>query len=88
MRSKFVSGGNNVESEFLLSLIQFSPETYVFSSAEHIRTGIYKSIILLGVLYGCETWSQALREEHGLKVFQNRVLRGIFGPKRDEVMGG
>jgi hypothetical protein len=39
------------------------------------------------VLYGCETWFLALREEHRLKVFANRVLRRIFGPKRDEVTG-
>jgi hypothetical protein len=38
-------------------------------------------------LYGCETWSVTLREEHRLRVFENRVLRGIFGPKRDEVPG-
>jgi hypothetical protein len=38
-------------------------------------------------LYGCETWSLTLREEHRLKVFENRVLRRIFGPKRDEVTG-
>jgi hypothetical protein len=38
-------------------------------------------------LYGCETWSLTLREEHRLRVFENRVLRGIFGPKRDEVTG-
>jgi hypothetical protein len=40
------------------------------------------------VLYGCETWSLTLREEHRLKVFENRVLRKIFKPKRDEVTGG
>jgi hypothetical protein len=39
------------------------------------------------VLYGCETWSLTLREEHRLRVFENRVLRKIFGPKRDEVTG-
>ena len=44
-----------------------------------------KTIILPVVLYGCETWSLTLREEHRLRVFQNRVLRRIFGPKRDEV---
>jgi len=38
-------------------------------------------------LYGCETWSLTLREEHGLGVFGNRVLRRIFGPKRDRVTG-
>jgi hypothetical protein len=45
-------------------------------------------VILPLVLYGCETWSLTLREEHRLRVFENRVLRRIFGPKRDEVMGG
>ena len=39
------------------------------------------------VLYGCETWSLTLREERRLKVFENRVLRKVFGPKRDEVTG-
>jgi PAS domain-containing protein len=39
------------------------------------------------VLYGCETWSLTLREGHGLRVYENRVLRRIFGPKREEVMG-
>jgi hypothetical protein len=39
------------------------------------------------VLYGCETWSLTLREERGQRVFENRVLRRIFGPKRDEVTG-
>jgi hypothetical protein len=44
--------------------------------------------ILPVVLYGCETWSLILREEHRLRVFENRVVRRIFGPKRDEVTGG
>jgi hypothetical protein len=39
------------------------------------------------VLYGCETWSLTLREEHRLRLFENRVLRRIFGPKRDEMTG-
>jgi hypothetical protein len=39
------------------------------------------------ILYGCETWSLTLRKEHKLRVFENKVLRRIFGPKRDEVMG-
>jgi hypothetical protein len=39
------------------------------------------------VLYGCETWPFTLREEHRLRAFENRVLRTIFGPKRDEVTG-
>jgi hypothetical protein len=49
---------------------------------------IYKTIILSVVLYDCETWSLLLREEHRLRVFENRVLRKILGPKRDEATGG
>jgi hypothetical protein len=52
-----------------------------------IKIRIYKIIILPVVLYGCETWSLTLREEHRLRVFENRVLKKIFGPKRDEVTG-
>jgi hypothetical protein len=52
-----------------------------------VKVKIYKPIILPVVLYGCETWSLTLREEHGLRGFENRVLRRIFGPKRDEVTG-
>jgi hypothetical protein len=44
-------------------------------------------VILPVVLYGCETWSLTLRKEHRLRVFENRMLRRIFGPKRDEVTG-
>jgi hypothetical protein len=47
-----------------------------------------ETIILPVVLYGCGTWSLTLREEHRLRVFENRVLRRIFGSKRDEVTGG
>jgi hypothetical protein len=52
-----------------------------------VSSGI-KTIILSVVLYGCETWSLTVREEHKLRVFENRVLRRIFGPKRDGVTGG
>jgi hypothetical protein len=52
-----------------------------------VKVKIYKTIILPVVLYGCETLSVMLREEHRLRVFENRVLRRIFGPKRDEVTG-
>jgi hypothetical protein len=55
--------------------------------SKHVKIRIYKTIIFPVVLYGCETWSLTLRKEHGLKVFKNRVLRRIFGPKRDEVTG-
>jgi hypothetical protein len=46
---------------------------------------LYKTIILSFVVYGCETWSLTLREEHRLRVFENRVLRRILGHKREEV---
>jgi hypothetical protein len=46
---------------------------------------IYKTIILPVILCGCEIWSLTLREQHRLRVFENKVLRRIFGPKRDEV---
>ena len=48
---------------------------------------IYRTIVLPVVLYGCGTWSLTVREERRLRVFENRVLRRIFGPKRDEVTG-
>jgi hypothetical protein len=53
-----------------------------------VKIKIYKTIILLVVLYGCTTWSLTLREEHSLRVSENRVLKGISGPKRGEIIGG
>jgi hypothetical protein len=55
--------------------------------SRNLKVKIYKIIILPVVLYGCETWSLTLREQHRLRVFEKRVLRGIFGPTRDEVTG-
>ena len=52
-----------------------------------LKVKIYRTIILPLVLYGCETWSLTLREERRLRVFENRVLMRVFGPKRDEVSG-
>jgi hypothetical protein len=53
----------------------------------NVNVTIYKTIILPVVLCGCETWSLTLRDKHRLRVFENRVLRRIFGPMRDEVTG-
>ena len=55
--------------------------------SENLKIKLYRIIILHVVLYGCETWSLTLREERRLRVFENRVLGGVFGPKRDEVTG-
>jgi hypothetical protein len=69
-------------------LLPFGPELFVFPSAvKNLKIRIYKMIILPVVLYGCETLSLTLREEHRLRVFENRMLRRIFRPNRDEVMG-
>jgi len=55
--------------------------------SKNIKIKVYRIIILPVVLYGCETWSLTLWEEHRLRAFENRALRRIFGPKRDEVTG-
>ena len=53
--------------------------------SKKLKVNTYKTIILPVVLYGCETWSLTLIEEHRLRVFENKVLRKIFGAKRDEI---
>jgi hypothetical protein len=55
--------------------------------SKYVKFRIYNTIILPVVLYGCKTWSLTLREEHGLRMFGNRVLRRTFGLKREEVEG-
>jgi len=55
--------------------------------SKNLEIKIYRTIVLHVVLYGCDTWSLTLREERRLMVFEHRVLRRIFGPKRDEVRG-
>jgi hypothetical protein len=55
--------------------------------SKNTKIRVYRTIILPVALYGCEAWSVTLREEQRLRVFENRVLRRIFGPKRDEVTG-
>jgi uncharacterized protein (UPF0216 family) len=62
----------------------------LFSSsllAKYLKGQIYRTFILPVVLYGCETWSLTVRVERRLKVFENRVLRRVFGPKNEEVTG-
>ena len=54
---------------------------------KYLKIKIHRAIILLVVLYGCKTWSLILREERKLRVFDNKVLRRIFAPGRDEVTG-
>jgi hypothetical protein len=76
-------------------LLLFDAEYFLFQftvkkkkrKEEEVNIKIYRIVIFPVVLYGCETWSLTLREECRLRVFENRVLRRIFGPKRDEVTG-
>ena len=70
---------NGKKATVMLKLFQFA--------IQNLKIKIYRTIILPVVLYGCETWSLTLREEHRMRVFENRVLRRIFGPKRDGVTG-
>jgi hypothetical protein len=68
--------------------MRFCAESVTFQFViQNLKIKIYRTIILPIVLYGCETWSLTLREECRLGVFENRVLRRIFGPKQDEVTG-
>jgi hypothetical protein len=71
----------------------YLPNTACYHSAQNLLSSrllfkntkirVYRTVVLPVDLYGCETWSLTLREEEGLRVFENRVLRRIFGPKRD-----
>jgi hypothetical protein len=70
--------------------VRLNSVQYLLSSRllpKNLKIKIYRTIILPVVMYGCETWSLTLREERRLRVFENRVLRSVFGPKRDEVTG-
>jgi len=69
-------------------LLTFVAESFVIQIAiQNMKIKTYRNIILPVVLCGCETWSLTLREERRLRVFENRVLKRIFGHRRDEVTG-
>jgi len=69
-------------------LLSFSAESFVFQfGIQKYKLEVHSTVILPVVLYGCETWYLILRNEHRLRVFENRVLWKIFGPKRDETTG-
>jgi hypothetical protein len=69
-------------------LPSFGAEYFVFQvDIQKHKIRVYRTVVLPVVLYGCKTWSLTLREEQRLRVFENRVLRRIFGPKRDETTG-
>ena len=64
-------------------MLPFGPESFVFQFvSKNIKIEICGTVMLPAVLFGCETWSVALREEYRLRVFENRVLRKLFGLRR------
>jgi uncharacterized membrane protein len=78
---------NEIKSRLNLGNAYYYSVQNILSSrfiSKNLKIKIYKTLILSVVLYGCETWSLTLREERRLRVFENRVLRRIFGPKREE----
>jgi hypothetical protein len=80
-------GPHSAVSPKMATFITTSVRSSNHTKSTDVNLNRGKAIILPVVLYGCETWSLTLREEHRLRVFENRVLRRIFGLKRDEVTG-
>ena len=74
----------NLGNAWYYSVQNLLPSTLL---SKNLKIKKYRTIILSVVLYGCETWLPTLREERRLRVFENRVLMRVFGPKRDEVTG-
>ena len=85
----------NAVQEEIKSRLKSGNVCYTYRSGQNILSSsllyknimikIYRTIILCVVLYGCETWSLTMREERRVRVFENRVLRKMFGPERDKV---
>jgi hypothetical protein len=72
----------------MLAAIQFRTSCLLVFCLKNLGIKIYKAVIFSVAFYGRETWSLTLGEEHRLRMFENSVERRIFGPQRDEVMGG
>src|SRR5215469_3014566 len=91
---KTLTNQNSIQEEIksrlkLGNACYYSVQNLLFSSllSKNLKIKIYRTTILPVVLYGCETWSLTMREERRLGVYENRVLRRVFGPKREEVTG-
>jgi len=79
MKSRLVSG-----NAFFYSVKKLLTSRLI---SRKLKLKIYKTVILSIILYGCESWSTTLADEHTLRVFENKVLRKIYGPKREEMTG-
>jgi hypothetical protein len=76
------------DTEVRECLLQFGAKSFISQMlSKNIKLKLYIIVILPFVLYGCESWSLKLRDKHRLTVFENRMQRKIFRPKRDEVIG-
>jgi len=91
---KTLTNQNSIQEEIksrlkLGNVCYYSVQNLLSSSllSKTLKIKVYRTIVLPVVLYGCETWSLTLREECRLRVFENRVFRRVFGPKRNEVTG-
>ena len=81
---------SEAKNKAIVEMSLYQPLSWLNSTkgcCKNLKIKIYRTIILPVVLYGCEAWSLTLREERKLRGFENMVLRRIFGPRRDEVMG-
>jgi hypothetical protein len=75
-----------IQIAFIKFLLSFGAKSFAFQFAkQNYEIKIHRTVIFPFVVYGCETWSLTLKEQHRLSVFENRVLREIFGADRDEV---
>jgi hypothetical protein len=87
-KSKFHSVKNYEQIEVKECLLSFGAESFVLQfGVKKYKVKTYRTIILTVVIYGCETWLRTLREEHRLRLFENRVLRRILVSKRDKITG-
>ena len=88
MQGHFILLCSGSQPEVRQCSLSFGAEYFVFQrDIQNLKIKIHRTIILPVVLYGCETWWLTLREERKLMVCENRVLRRIFGHKRDELTG-
>jgi len=86
----YITSKNGVTEEIKIRLVSGNACFYSLPSqliSRKLKLKIYRTVILPVILYGCESWSRTLSDEHKLRVFENKVLRKIYGPKRGATTG-